>query len=200
MPTILIAPLALVWLVNHPDYQLPKQGHVVLYGTLDRASTEASKENGNDRSDIEPIKDPDDPIGSLFKSSSSDWSNKSFSDNSIDDWSRAVVDSIDCLCHDGGVRDSEGSRNLVAATRSRVRAFLEAQQQAVALPETESQDVPVPQEALRRAFKARTKVCVRGKEASEVVTFRGSPPPDPYSKWIGQQDETEISKWGRLLI
>ena len=31
MPTILIAPLALVWLVNHPDYQLPKQSHVVLY-------------------------------------------------------------------------------------------------------------------------------------------------------------------------
>jgi hypothetical protein len=30
MPTILIAPLALVWLINHPDYQLPKQGHVVL--------------------------------------------------------------------------------------------------------------------------------------------------------------------------
>ncbi len=40
MPTILIAPLALVWLVNHPDYRLPEQGHVVLYGTPDRASTE----------------------------------------------------------------------------------------------------------------------------------------------------------------
>jgi hypothetical protein len=31
MSTILIAPLALVWLVNHPDYRLPRQGHVVLY-------------------------------------------------------------------------------------------------------------------------------------------------------------------------
>jgi hypothetical protein len=119
MPTILIAPLALVWLVNHPDYQLPKQGHVVLYGTHDRAPTEVSKENGNNGSDIEPIKKYDDPISSLFTSSSSDWSNKNFSDSSIDDWSRAVVDSIDRLCHDGGVRDSEGSRNLVAATRSR---------------------------------------------------------------------------------
>jgi hypothetical protein len=39
MPTILTAPLALVWLINHPDYQLPKQGHVVLYGTNDRVST-----------------------------------------------------------------------------------------------------------------------------------------------------------------
>jgi hypothetical protein len=56
MPTILIASLSLVWLVNHPDYQLPKQGHVVLYGTHDRTSAEAPKENGNDGSDIEPIR------------------------------------------------------------------------------------------------------------------------------------------------
>ncbi len=62
MPTILIAPLALVWLVNHPDYQLPKQGHVVLYGTHDRASTEASKENGNGGSDIETVKNPTIPL------------------------------------------------------------------------------------------------------------------------------------------
>jgi hypothetical protein len=47
MPTILIAPLALIWLVNHPDYRLPKQGHVILYGTPDRVSTEESTENGN---------------------------------------------------------------------------------------------------------------------------------------------------------
>jgi hypothetical protein len=115
------------------------------------------------------------------------------------DWSRAVVDSIDRLCHDGGVRDPEGSRNLVAATRSRARAFAEAQQQTVAFPETESQDAPVPQEALRRASKAQTKACLRGREAYEVITFRGSPPPDPHSKWIGQQDETEIPNGGRLL-
>ncbi len=75
----------------------------------------------------------------------------------------------------------------------------EAQQQAVALPETESQDAPVPQEVSKRATKARAKVCSRGKEASEVITFRGSPPPDPHSKWIGHQDETEIPNGGRLL-
>ncbi len=97
------------------------------------------------------------------------------------------------------MRDPEGSRNLVAATRSCVRASAEAQQQAVALPETEAQDAPVPQEALRRASKAKTKACSRGKEASEVITFRGSSPPDPHSKWIEQQDETEIPNGGRLL-
>ncbi len=47
--------------------------------------------------------------------------------------------------------------------------------------------------------KAKAKVCVRGKEASEVVTFRGSPPPDPHTKWVGQQDATEIPNGGRLL-
>ena len=52
MPTVLIAPLALVWLINHPDYRLPKQGHVVLYGTNDRVSTEASSEMGNVGSDV----------------------------------------------------------------------------------------------------------------------------------------------------
>ncbi len=62
MPTILIAPLALVWLVNHPDYQLPKQGHVVLYGTYDRTPAESSKENGNNGSDVEPIKTPTIPL------------------------------------------------------------------------------------------------------------------------------------------
>jgi hypothetical protein len=97
------------------------------------------------------------------------------------------------------VRDPEGSRNLVAATRSRARASKEAQQQAVALPKTESQDAPVHQEAPRRATKARAKVCSRGKESSEVITFRGSPPPDPHSKWIGRQDKTEIPNGGRLL-
>ncbi len=79
----------------------------------------------------------------------------------------------------------------------------EAQQQAVALPETEteSQDAPVPQVELGRAPQAKTKACLRGKEASEseVITFRGSPPPGPHSKWIGQQDETEIPNGGRLL-
>jgi hypothetical protein len=30
--------------------------------------------------------------------------------------------------------------------------------------------------------KAKAKVCVRGKEVSGVVTFRGSPPPDPHTK------------------
>ncbi len=122
-----------------------------------------------------------------------------FSDNSRDDWSRAVVDGIDRLCHDGGVRDPEGSRNLVAATRSRVRASAEMQQQAAALPETESQDAPVHQEALRRPTKAKAKACSRGKESSEVITFRGSPPPDPHSKWIGQQDEKEIPSGGVCL-
>ncbi len=62
MPTILIAPLALVWLVNHPDYQLPKQGHVILYRTHDRAPAESSKENGNNGSDCEPIKNPTIPL------------------------------------------------------------------------------------------------------------------------------------------
>jgi hypothetical protein len=62
MPTILIVPLALVWLVNHPDYQLPKQGHVVLYGTRDHAPAGSSKENGNNGSDVEPIKNPMIPL------------------------------------------------------------------------------------------------------------------------------------------
>jgi hypothetical protein len=40
MPITLIAPLALVWLINH--HEIPKQGHAVLYGTNDRVSTETS--------------------------------------------------------------------------------------------------------------------------------------------------------------
>ncbi len=47
--------------------------------------------------------------------------------------------------------------------------------------------------------KAKAKASVRGKEVSEVVTFRGSPPPDPHIKWVGQQDATEIPNGGRLL-
>jgi hypothetical protein len=65
MPTILIAPLALVWLVNHPDYRLPKQGHVVLYGTPDRDSTEEPKENGSVDSDVIMTEESDDPQNEL---------------------------------------------------------------------------------------------------------------------------------------
>ena len=126
MPTILIAPLALVWLINHPDYQLPKQGHVVLYGTNDHVSTEGSSEMGNVGSDVEMTEKPGHPENNLFTSSNSDWPNKPFSENSIDDWSSAVVVGIDRLCCDGGVRDPEGSRTLVATTRSRARAPAEA--------------------------------------------------------------------------
>ncbi len=120
---------------------------------------------------------PDDPTNNLFTSSSSDWTNKPFSENSRDDWSRAVVDGIDCLCCDGGVRDPEGSRTLVAATRSRARISAEAQADTGAImAEIETQVAPVLREPPQRAAKAKTKACVRGKETSEVVTFRGSPP------------------------
>ncbi len=71
-----------------PDYQLPKQGHVALSGTNDRVLTEALTENGNTGSDVEKTKKPDDPTNNLFTSSSSDWSNNIFSENSRDDWSR----------------------------------------------------------------------------------------------------------------
>ncbi len=87
MPTIVIAPLALVWLVNHPDYRRPEQGHVVLYGTPDRASTEGPTENGNVVSDvtITMAEESDNPKNNLFTSSNSDWANKTPSSNSIDD-------------------------------------------------------------------------------------------------------------------
>ena len=66
MPAILIAPLALVWLVNRPDYQLPKQGHVVLYGTNDRVSTEALTGKGNTGLDVEMTEIPDHPKNTHF--------------------------------------------------------------------------------------------------------------------------------------
>ncbi len=77
---------------------------------------------------------PDHPKNTLFSSSNSDWSNKTFSENSEDDWPRAVVDSIDRLCCDGRVRDPEGSRTLVAATRSRARAPAEPRPRPKSIP------------------------------------------------------------------
>jgi hypothetical protein len=117
----------------------------------------------------------------------------------MDDWSRAVVDGIDRLCCDGGVRDPEGSRTLVAATRSRARASAEAPDKSGTPVDAEEHDAPVLSQRPKRVTKAKAKVCVRGKEASEVVTFRGSPPPAPHIKWVGQQDATEILNGGRLL-
>ncbi len=177
MPTILIAPLALAWLVNHPDYQLSRQSHVVLYEINDRVLTEALTGSGSISSDVETAEKPDHPTNNLFTSSSSDWSNN-FSENSRDDWSRAVVDGID----HGGVRDPEGSRTLVATTRSRVRASAEAPAEARATAEVEAQVASVSSEMPQLAAKARTKACVRGKETPEVVIFRGSPPPDSHIK------------------
>jgi hypothetical protein len=194
-----IAPLALVWLVNHPDYRLPKQGHVVLYGTPDHVSTEESTENGSVVSDVIMTEESDDSKNNLFTSSNSDWANKTPSPGSIDDWSRAVVDGIDRLCCDGDVRDPEASRTLVAATRSRARASAETPDKAGTSTDAEEHDAPVLSQKPKRATKAKAKACVRGKDVSEVVTFRGSPPPDPHIKWVGQQDATEIPNGGRLL-
>ena len=101
----------------------------------------------------------DDPTNNLFTSSSSERLNKTLSENSRDDWLRAVVDGIDRLCCDGGVRDPEGSRTLVAATRPRARASAEAQAEAGTMAEVEAQVAPVPLEAPRRAAKDKTKAC-----------------------------------------
>jgi hypothetical protein len=196
MPTILIALLALVWLVNHPDYRLPKQGHVVLYGTPDRVSTEESKENGSVDSDVIMTEESDDSKNNLFTSSNSDWANKTPSPDSIDDWSRAVVDGTDRLCCDGGVRDPEGSRTLIAATRSRARASAEAPDESRTSTDAEERDGPVLSQKPKRATKAKAKACMRGKEVSEVVTFRGSPPPDPHDKWVGQQTQQKSPTGG----
>ncbi len=57
----------------------------------------------------------------------------------MDDWSTAVVDGIDRLCCDGGVRDPEGTCTLVAATRSRARASAKTQAEAGATAEVEAQ-------------------------------------------------------------
>jgi hypothetical protein len=67
MPTIIIAPLALVWLVSHPDY---------------RVSTEESKENGSVVSDVIMTEESDDSKNNLFTSSNSDWANKNPSSGS----------------------------------------------------------------------------------------------------------------------
>ncbi len=152
---------------------------------------------GNVSSDVDMTKKSDDPTNNLFTSSSSDLT--PFSENSRDDWSRAVVDGIDRLCCDGGVRDPEGSRILVATTRSRARAYAKAQADAGTMAEIETQVAPALREPPQHAAKAKAKACVRGKETSEVVTFRGSPPPDSHLKWLEQQDASEIPNGGRLL-
>ncbi len=92
------------------------------------------------------------------------------------------MDGIDRLCCDGGVRDPEGSRTLIATTRSHARAPAEAQAEAEATAEVETQLAPASTELPQREAKVRTKACVRGKETSEVVTFRRSPPPDSHDK------------------
>jgi hypothetical protein len=89
MPTILIAPLALVWLVNHPDYRLPEQSHVVLYGTPDRASTEGPTESGNVASDVTMTEESDNSKNNLFTSSNSDWAKQ----NTFLKFDRLLVES-----------------------------------------------------------------------------------------------------------
>ncbi len=106
---------------------------------------------------------------------------------------------IDRLCCDGGVRNPEGSRTLVTTTRSRALAPGNTPAEVRVTAEVEARLALDSGEAPPRAAKVRTKACMRGKEASKVLTFRGSPPPDPHDKWIGQQDPTEIPNGGRLL-
>ncbi len=75
-----------------------------------------------------------------------------------------------------------GSRTLVATTRSRARAPADTPTEVEVTAEVEARLDPNSGEAPTRAAKVQTKACVRGKEVSDVVTFRGSPPPDPHDK------------------
>jgi hypothetical protein len=87
---------------------------------------------------------------------------------------------------------------LLTATRSRARASAEAPDKPGTSIDAEEHDAPIILQRPKHITKAKAKACVRGKEVSEVVTFRGSPPPDPHNKWVGQQDATEIPNGGRL--
>jgi hypothetical protein len=197
MPTILIAPLALVWLVSHPDYQLPKQGHVVLYGTHDRVSTEESKENESVGSDVLMTEESDDSKNNLFTSSNSDWANKNPSPGSIDDWSRAVVDGIDRLCCDEGVRDPEESRTLVAATRSRVRASAEAPDNAGASTEAEEHDAPVLSQVPKRARpKPRLRLACEAKRCLKWPPFEDHHLPTLTSNGSGSKTQRKSPTTG----
>ncbi len=63
MPTILIAPLALVWLVNHPDYRLPKSKVTWSFTGHTTALRPSRREkNGSNGSDVEPINNPTIPL------------------------------------------------------------------------------------------------------------------------------------------
>lgn len=94
-------------------------------------------------------------------------------------WEHAVVSAIDDLFRDGAVRLPEKSTDI----------------SAVSLVLTRSQAAKSVS-----AEKPKRKSCVRGKAASDTLTFRGTPPPDPHTAWIGKQDPTEIPRDGRLLV
>jgi hypothetical protein len=93
---------------------------------------------------------------------------------------------------------SEGPRTSLPLP-DLVLASAETPDKAGTSADAEEHDAPDLSQKPKRATKTKAKACVRGKEVSEVVTFRGSPPPDPHVKWIGQQDATEIPNGGRLL-
>ena len=52
--------------MSHPNYQLPKQGHVVLYGTNERVSTEVLTGKESTGLDVEMTEIPDHPKNTYF--------------------------------------------------------------------------------------------------------------------------------------
>ena len=160
MPTIVITPLNLAWLVSHPDYTLAKPGHQVLYSSSEVPPDGAlESEVSTYLSDTASVAEPGDVVTDT-------------------QWPSVIVSGIDQLLCDGAVRmpdEPEGpSAVSLALTRS----------QAAKSVATD---------------KPKRKKCVRGKAANDTFTFRGTPPPDPHTAWVGKQDPTEIPKDGKLL-
>ena len=163
MPTIIISPLSLAWLINHPDYTLEKNPHMVLY---------ANAEVSEDTSISSPTVDAENgsvpnlytsPEGITSLDTAGDVLSKSHLDF-IDETLRVFDD----LMRDGAVVDSEVSSTYINLITTRAQAKKKG----------------------KEPMATRSDQCTRGVPEG-ADSFKGSTPPDPLEKWVGHQMEEE---------
>ena len=188
MPTIVISPLALVWLISHPDHALKDKPSIVLF---QEATAESLPQQ--EQFSMEEVAKVDHVAPNLAafmlcrnklrieRDDRANCSHMEFIDKSLQ--------SLDALFVDGAVRHGGGETyRLYAQTRAGKK-----QQKR-----NDKRNKGAKATARSTQALTRTSGCKRGV-ATSSTSFDGSPDPDPLAKWVGQQGEIVAPPKGEVL-
>lgn len=188
MPSIVIAPLSLVWLISHPDYTISENPSLVLFteSVVTNADTEQfTTENVKCAAHISP------------NYAAFVHCRKKLHEDNQDNYPQGTIDFIDeslkdldDFMKDGGASPSATHHCFVQTRSQRRNQFGSLEDPKPGSPEDQAIAYARNKKSSAQPKALRPKGCKRGKSTG-TQSFVGSPPPDPYHKWVGHQQNVE---------